>query len=323
MSERFEWLDEHTDEIIDRYESGQSLREIANVFDVSPPTIQRRLHEHDTEMRNGGPRYIQLEDCVGELVKQYVEHDDDIQTIADRYKTSVTAIQHYLENADIPCAPPSPQRTDVRYTPAQISIIQGELLGDGCLHRQEPGNCFFQLSTTTRAHAERLIQMLPDRLFPDAQPNVYTRSNALGEEAYTSWTISSRPQPAFERMYESWYEERTGNNSKTVPENFTLNRTAFLHWYWGDGNCSIRDRGAPRVSFATHGFTESGVALLQSEVDRLGYDNYTVTQEGVDNGSGQYIRLRDYDARKFLEDFRRVNHLPQYDYKFPVPEPDT
>jgi hypothetical protein len=107
-----------------------------------------------------------------------------------------------------------------------------------------------------------------------------------------------------------------------VPEDFVLNQTALLHWYWGDGSCSIRESGAPRVSFATHGFPESSVQLLQSEVDRLGYDNYAVEQKGVEDGSGLLIRLRDYDARHFLDDFCRSNMLPQYDYKFPVPERD-
>ena len=108
-----------------------------------------------------------------------------------------------------------------------------------------------------------------------------------------------------------------------MPSDYTLDRTALLHWYWGDGSCSIRDCGAPRVSFATHGFPEPSVQHLHEEIDRLGYDNYTVEQKHVEDGSGLSIRLRDYDARKFLADMRRHNTLPQYDYKFPVPKPTT
>jgi hypothetical protein len=51
----------------------------------------------------------------------------------------------------------------------------------------------------------------------------------------------------------------------------------------------------------------------------MGYDNYVVEQEGTQNGSGLFIRLRDYDARRFLDDLRRLNKLPQYDRKFSVP----
>lgn len=323
MSERYEWLDERADELVQRYESGQSLQDIAAEFDVSTKPIRTRLRERDIDMRNGGRSYEHLETYADEIISQYANAGDDLQTIADRYETSVTAIQYYLENADIASEPPSPQRTDLGFTPAQLSIVRGELLGDGCLYRVEPGKCFFQLSTTTRSHAEWLLERLPDQLFPDGQPNTTTRSGGLGDGEYTSWTVSSRQQPVFDRMYESWYRECSGNNSKIVPENYRLDRTALLHWYWGDGNCTIRDSGAPRVSFATHGFTKRGVSRLQSEVDRLGYDNYSIEQGNVENGSGEYIRLRDYDARQFLDDFRRRNPLPEYDYKFPVPKRDN
>ena len=99
MSERYEWLDERVDELIERYESGQSLQDIADIFDVSPPTIQRRLHEHDVEMRNGGRSYGKLEMYADEIISQYAKAGDDLQTIADRYETSVTAIEYYLDDA--------------------------------------------------------------------------------------------------------------------------------------------------------------------------------------------------------------------------------
>lgn len=106
MSERYEWLDEYIDELAERYESGQSLREIAEAFDVTPPTIHSRLQNHDIEMRNGGPRHRRLANLTTELIDQYVENDCSIQTIADRYKTSVTAVRYHLKNAGIDC----PQR---------------------------------------------------------------------------------------------------------------------------------------------------------------------------------------------------------------------
>jgi len=47
---RYEWLDGRTDELVDRHESGQSLREIADAFGVSAPTIHRRLRDTDVNM---------------------------------------------------------------------------------------------------------------------------------------------------------------------------------------------------------------------------------------------------------------------------------
>lgn len=315
---RYEWLDERIDELVERYEKGQSTHQIADAFDVSAPTIYKRLQEQDVSMRNGGPKYVLLEDRAEKIITEHVEHSRSTEAIAHDYGTSIAAIRYHLQSADIESEPTSSKIVDLDFNPYHISLVQGELLGDGCLHRREDG-CFFQLSTTTETHALRLIENLPDDLFPQEQPNEFTRTNHFTDEDYTMWTVTSRPQSLFGQLYEDWYEVREENNRKIVPEGFALNRTAILHWYWGDGSCSIRESGAPRVSFATHGFPDTSVEHLQSELDRLGYDNYATEQKGVEDGSGLLIRLRDYDARAFLDHFRPLSSLPEYDHKFPVP----
>jgi len=214
-----------------RYESGQSIRELTDEFNVSAPTIHRRLREQDVAMRNGGPSHAQLADRTSELTQAYVEEECGLQMIADRYETSQTAIRYHLERAGVDPGNLNPKTTDVEFSPFQISVIQGELLGDGCLHRRDRGSCFFQLSTTTKSHAFRLIEKLPDGLFPESQPNSFTRLNQFTEEDYTCWTVTSRPQQLFERLYEDWYEIRERNNRKIVTEDFVLDRTALLHWY--------------------------------------------------------------------------------------------
>jgi len=316
---RYDWLDDCVDELVERYESGQSLHDIAEVFGVSTTPIHSRLKETDVNMRNGGRQYVKLADCVDELVEQHVKHDVTIQTLAARYETSVTAVRYHLECAGVNCGALNPRTTDVEFSPFQVSVIKGELLGDGCLYNRENGGCFFQLSTTTKAHAVRLIEKLPDGLFTETQPNSFTRMNQFSEQLYTMWTVTSRPQPFFAQLYEDWYEVRSIHNRKIVPTGYNLDQTALLHWYWGDGSCSIRDSGAPRVCFATNGFPEQSVRYLQAEVDKMGYDNYTVLEKRTEDGSGLMIRLRDYDARSFLSDLRPLNTLPQYDRKFPVP----
>jgi hypothetical protein len=72
-------------------------------------------------------------------------------------------------------------------------VVEGELLGDGCLHHRQCGSYIFQIPTTTKAQARYLMDTLPDGLFLETQPNSFTRSNALGEGAYTTWHFTSRP----------------------------------------------------------------------------------------------------------------------------------
>lgn len=317
---RYEWLDEHVDEIVERYvEEGQSLREIANHFGVSAPTIQRRLHENDVSTSRGGPQYVQLNDKVDEIVERYVDERESLQSIADDYGTAAEPIKRRLQEADVELRSTKRKTVDIGFSPYQVSVIQGELLGDGCLYKQGPGSCFFQMSNTIKKHTLRVMEKLPDDLFPDTHPYSVTRSDGYGPE-YTNWIISSRLQPLFREMYSDWYEEHDDYRRKVVPEDYRLDETALLHWFWGDGCCSIRESGAPRVEFATHGFPEESVETLQRGLDWFGYDNYTIQVKGVDNGSGLVIRLSDVSARDFLEDLRPRNSIAEYDYKFPVPE---
>lgn len=58
MSSRYKWLDDRIEEIVDRYETGQSLQEIADAFGVSTSPIHTRLRERDVNMRNGGPEHL-------------------------------------------------------------------------------------------------------------------------------------------------------------------------------------------------------------------------------------------------------------------------
>jgi hypothetical protein len=81
---RYEWLDERIDELVDRYESRQSIREIAHAFDVLTSPIHSRLQEVEVNMRNGGPRHVRLADRIDDLVEQYVDQQQSLQTIADQ-----------------------------------------------------------------------------------------------------------------------------------------------------------------------------------------------------------------------------------------------
>ncbi|MDQ2072341.1 endonuclease I [Haloarcula sp. H-GB4] len=268
----------------------------------------------------GGHPHVRLEEKDDEIVDRYVEQGEPLQSIATDYGTVPEQIRYRLRESGIELRSTDGKAVDVGFSPHQISVIQGELLGDGCLFQRESGGCFFRLSNSVKEHTLRVEEKLPDGLFPENAPRSNTRADTFGPE-YTMWILRSRLQPLFEEMYSDWYKKYDGKRRKVVPEDFQLDRTALLHWFWGDGCCSIRDSGAPRIIFSTHGFPESSVQTLQAELERFGYDNHTSKQEHVENGSGLGIQLSDISARNFLEDTRPRNSVMAYNYKFPVPDP--
>ncbi|TVT94426.1 LysM peptidoglycan-binding domain-containing protein [Haloferax volcanii] len=318
---RYEWLDEQVDEIIRLYvDEDQSMQSIADEFDVSSGTIRKRLLENDVSTRPEGSRYVWLDDHTEDIVERYTEKGESLQTIATNYGTSADAIKRRLLESNVELRDPPSEPDDLGFTPSQVSIVVGELLGDGCLYQMESGSCVFQVTNNKREHVAHVKRRLPDGLISSGQPYSVTRSNAFTDGDYTQWVIRSRVQPLFRELYDSWYESYEDRHRKVVPENYKLDETALLHWYWGDGNCILRDSGAPRVSFATHGFPEDSVKTLQSELESLGYANYTVKQKGVTNGSGLGIRLRDGSSRHFIGQFGPRNVVSEYDYKFPTVE---
>lgn len=80
--------------------------------------------------------------------------------------TSIAAIRFDLEHAGVDCKPMNPRTTDIGFSLYHLSVIQGELLGDECLHRRKTDSYIFQLSTTTREQTIRLMEKLPDEVFP-------------------------------------------------------------------------------------------------------------------------------------------------------------
>ena len=190
MSQRYEWLDERIDEIIRLYlEEDRSMQSIADQFDVSAGTIRNRLMENDVSTRPTGSRYTWLDDHTEEIVERYIGERESLQTIATDYGTSTDAIKRRLLEADIELRDPPSEPDDIGFTPAQVSIVVGELLGDGCLYRKKSGSCVFQLTNNKREHLEHVKRRLPDRLISSGQPYSVTRSNDFSDGGYTQWAF--------------------------------------------------------------------------------------------------------------------------------------
>lgn len=304
-------LDEHSDEIVERYRAGESMEVLGSAFDVSPATIRNRLLEWGVETRNRGEPYQWLDEEVPDIIHRSVVGRDSLQTIADHFGTTTSPIKKRLREAGVELRP-----WTLEFSNRQRSVIEGELLGDGCIYQRLPGSCHFKLEATTRGHAEYLQGVLPDGFFPPKHPYTIDRTTEFGNGPTTRWIVYSRTQDVLSELYESWYELREEENRKRVPSDYNLDETALLHWYWGDGSITHRPDGTPRVHFSTHGFSERSICRLQGELERFGDENYTVRSQHVDSGSGLAIRLSDPASERFTESFASENVIEEYDYKF-------
>ncbi|KAB1187514.1 MULTISPECIES: hypothetical protein [Haloferax] len=184
---RYEWLDEQVDDIIRQYvDENKSMQSIADEFDVSSGTIRNRLLENDVSTRPAGSRYVWLDDHTEDIVDRYVGGGESLQTIATVYGTSADAIKRRLLESSVELRDSPSESDDLGFTPAQVSIVVGELLGDDCLYKKESGSCVFQVSNNNEKHVEHVRLRLPDGLISSEQPYSVTRSNAFNKDDYTN-----------------------------------------------------------------------------------------------------------------------------------------
>lgn len=307
---RYTWLDEKKSEIIEKYSTdGASLPDLGTEYGVAPNTIRNRLQEWGVEIDTVGQRYEWLDDHVGEIVEQYVTYEESLQAIADEFGTSAAPIKKRLLEAGVELRP-----VDYSFTEEQVSVIEGELLGDGCIYRRHDTACHFRLESTVKAHPAYVCDLLPNGVFPNTQPYSLQRSTKWGDNA--RWIIYSRGQQLFDALHSEWYEQNGDSLRKVVPEEFELTETALFHWYIGDGSLSRRENGSYRMHFSTHGFPETSVRQLQTQLDSMGYDNYTSLASHVENGSGLAIYIATASSEKLLNRLASLNTVDEYEYKF-------
>jgi hypothetical protein len=267
-----------------------------------------------------GKKWRELNNKKPEIARMYVEEEMSLRDIADEFDTYPNPIMDRLEEMGIDRRSKSESismanRTEIEITDRQMSIIRGEILGDGYLYQHETkgGNSIkFGLNTTRKEHAEKLVEELPEPLIPDYYP---IKKEPSGYSDSPTWLLESRVQTRFESVRSRWYQE---SSNKDVPDSIELDWTMIYHWYIGDGCLNDRGKNGVRVIFATDGFSSSGVRTLQQKLSELGFNTYTQTSNHVKNGSGEQICLTGSDALNLIGEMKQMNEISQYDYKFEV-----
>lgn len=204
-------------------------------------------------------------------------------------------------------------RWDPEFTDDHISIIEGELLGDGFISKNEEG-FVFGIQTTSKGHAVMLTERLPDEMFGDNQP--WSRGpSEIGVN--DRWILNSRRADRLDELRTRWYGEGGVGEGKDVPHDIELDWTMVYHWFIGDGCYNTTNRGN-RVIFATDGFSAEGVAVLRRALSEFGCPSNIQTSEHVEDGSGQQIVVTGDHAVHLVESLGRLNDVDDYDYKFEV-----
>jgi hypothetical protein len=175
--------------------------------------------------------------------------------------------------------------TYIALTPHQREVLDGEMLGDGCLfRRRETANA--HAAWTLRSHQH--VTLLAEE-FAEYEPRVRN----IGDTKRQALRTLTNPALTEQRM--RWYPD----GRKRLPADLTLSPIVCLHWFIGDG----ANRGRGSIRFHTESFTELEVERLVRMLGDLGFP-CAMFRRSSNHGRGNrlpYISMRTQPSLAFLD----------------------
>ncbi len=193
-------------------------------------------------------------------------------------------------------------------------VVDGELLGDGCIIReQRRGKSYygFSYSTSNREYAKYLHAYLTNKTnssgklyYPDKSKPHYIDGRLVKSSQGYLIKISHR---VFEYFYKQWYVPK-----KIIPSKLVLTPLVCKHWYIGDGSL-LSKKSSPVITISTHSFSIVGVDGLISRLSCLGIEAHRNKYK-----KDQYvIRIIGRNAVEFLN-FIGSCPVKSYQYKWNI-----
>lgn len=246
-----------------------------------PPSKQSRNSKHfcSKECHNQQSALDAKNDDLSQRIKNLYQMNMSCRAIGKELGKPHTTISRYLQNMGLStsrsegCKKASDEKyPDIPITPELMEIIEGNLLGDGCISIVKPHerSGHYQHGSKYINHITWLRKLFEEQGFPmkkihskDAFSQVVMgekRSNLANFSE--SFYIKSKSTPSLKVIRQKWYT----SERKIVPINLKLTPTMILHWYLGDG--SLEKRG--RIEIATNGFDENENKFLAELFSELG-----------------------------------------------------
>lgn len=147
----------------------------------------------------------------------------------------------------------------------QIDVIDGMLLGDGCLEYQGT-SARYRLCVKHKEHAELEKRELESMGFECKMRQVrYTNDQECWPDDIVSWHMWTLNYPCLGDLHERWY----GSGQKQVPNDIKVTPRGLLFWYIGDGALSQQPNGSAQCTLSTNSFIKSDVQLLSQRLANL------------------------------------------------------
>ena len=277
-------LDLDVEEIVRLYEQGENTVTLAKKFGTDPSVIGGRLKEAGVKLRPGGKfkKGMAREKYTDEdwLRTQYWDKKRSQVEIAAECGVTPTLISQKMRKFGIPARSQTESKLlkyekHVALDTGLLSILEGELLGDGSLLLAHSGHsAAYQHGTKHRDYLIWLRQLLQENGLECGEEIYVSESDTFGTGTIqTSYSFKSRYFAELVALRERFYV----GTSKVVPDDLVLNKTSMLHWYLGDG---YLDRRRPSITLCTDAFDASSTRHLRAQLAMLGIRTSLASSQG-------------------------------------------
>lgn len=160
------------------------------------------------------------------------------------------------------------------FTSRQIEILNGSLLGDGCIIKPKIGNCRF-VKEQKDANREYLYwhynELLPYSKKVESisrlKPIIFPQGTILLPGSHKQAAFRTCNHPRLTLLRNIWYP----NGIKEVPSDIVLTPLTLAIWFCDDGCNSAKQRNA---RFCTQGFKIKDCEMLSQKLLELGIETY-------------------------------------------------
>lgn len=240
-----------------------------------------------------------------ELYQKYIIENLSQKKVADYFNVSIDTIRRNLKDYEISSHQPRDWliHSEIILTTKQKEIINGALLGDGCLTKPKHGeNCVFCYISKSRQHVEFVCNdfieysiqngIVHNSFFDERTNNIYDRYN-----------FRTQANIAFTKIYEKWYN----NGNKIIPKDLVLTPLTCLIWYIGDG-CLTNLKRSQEIILATNCF-------LKEEQEQILLPQLQKFEAKLRQCSGEQYRI--IIPRRKIQDFLDyIGECPFPDYQY-------
>jgi len=201
------------------------------------------------------------------MFDQYVTQQKSSEQIAEELGMGSSAIAGWLETLGILKREKAERHhlaraNHVELTDEAVQFIEGQLLGDGCLHSRSVFSAQYQHGSKYLAYCEWVSATLSG--YGIQQSGNIHKTLVLGK--YDSYHYCSLAYAELRALRERFYPKV----KKIIPADLEITPLVLREWYVGDGSLAYPKSGRPSIKLATCSFTKEDVARVADKLRDIG-----------------------------------------------------